>query len=153
MNKKIIKQILSGLLLATLIVVIVYTTFITNKVVSGVSVMVDTPKHMMQLQILDASGGKVKNITATVKKQAGKDLLVQVIGVDKFELQDLPHSMIISHEKEDTTAKLLASKLGIDHSQILYKPISHNIKQATATLVVALDFDTLISLVNHNMEN
>lgn len=153
MNKKIIKKILTGFIFAALIAVIIYTTFITSKVVSGVSVIVDTPQHTMQLQILDASGGNVKSIKATVKKQAGDDLLVQVVGEDKFELQNLPHSMIISHERDDETAELLAGKLGIDPSQVLYNPITHNIKQATATLVVALDFDTLISIVNHNMEN
>ena len=153
MNKKIIKKILTGLLLATLIVVIVYAAFITTKVVSGVSVMVDTPEHMMQLQIMDASGGKIKNITATIIKQTGDDLLVQVIGKDKFEGQELLRSMIILHEKDDTTAKLLAEKLGIDFSQIIYKPITQNVKQTTATLVVALDFDTLVSLVNYKKEN
>ncbi len=153
MNKKIIKKILTGLLLATLIVVIVYTTFVTTKVVSGVSIMVETPKHMMQLQIMDASGGKIKNITSRVKKQAGSDLLIQVIGNEKFEGQELLYSMIISHEKDDTTSKLLAKKLGIDFSQIIHKPITQNIKQATATLVVALDFDTLVSIVNHKKEN
>lgn len=153
MNKKIIKKILIGLLLATLVVVIVYTTFVTTKVVSGVSVMVETPQHMMQLQIMDASGGEIKNIIATIKKQAGSDLLVQVVGNEKFEGQELLHSMIISHEKDDTTSKLLAKKLGIDLSQIIHKPITQNIKQATATLVVALDFDTLVSIVNHKKEN
>ncbi len=152
MNKKIIKKILTGILLAALIVVIVYTTFITTKVASGVSVMVDTPEHLMQLQIMDASGGEVKNISSIVKEQTGDDLLVQIVGEDKFEGQELLHTMIISHEKDETTSKLLARKLGIDQSQIIYKPITQNIKQATATLVVALDFDTLVSLVNHKKE-
>jgi len=153
MNKKILFKVLTGLLLVTLVVVIVYTTFITSKVVSGVSIMEETPQHMMQLQIMDASGGKIKNITATVKELTGDDLLVQVIGEDRFELQELPHSMIISHKKDNTTAKLLAPKLGMDPSQITYKQITHNVKQATATLVVALDFDTLVSSVNHEREN
>jgi len=153
MNKKIIKKILTGILLATLIVVIVYTAFITTKVVSGVSVMVETPEHMMQLQIMDASGGKIKNITSTVKELTGDDLLVQIVGEDKFEGQQLLHSMIISHEQDATTTKLLARQLGIDPSKIIYKPITQNIKQATATLVVALDFDTLVSFVNHDKEN
>lgn len=136
-----------------LVAVVAYISLMTTKVVSGVSLTVDTPDYVVRLRILDAGGGDAKMVASEIRPYLGSDFDLIIVETADFEGRDLPHSFIIAHGEDMKVAQALAKRLGLDPDEVAQKTLEYNQTQASATLVAGLDFDTLLSLAQKPEED
>jgi len=148
MNKLSIRKIALIGLGFSLAGVVVYLSLMTAKVVSGVSVTVDTPDYVVRLRVLDAGAGDAREIAKEIRPYLEPDFEVRIVETSVFEVRDLPRSFIITHESDKNTAEMLSERLGLNPNEVIYKSLTYNNTQASATIVAGLDFDSLLSLVS-----
>jgi hypothetical protein len=130
---------------SALLIVLLYQLTSTLTVAGGISRVIERPTHLVRLQVVNGSG--VKGLTRKAAKglsdYADYALEVQVVDVVDFDLRELPRSFVISREQDKTAAALLAKKLGLDPSEVVYRPLEHNSRQVSATLVVGEDYKSM----------
>ena len=130
---------------SALLIVLLYLLASTLTVAGGISRVIDRPTHLVRLQVVN--GSSVKGLTREVAKRlsgyADSELEVRVVDMVDFDLRELPRSFVISREQDKTTAALLAKKLGLDPSEVVYRPLEHNSLQVSATLVVGKDYESM----------
>ncbi|MEA2031337.1 MAG: hypothetical protein U9N55_07065 [candidate division Zixibacteria bacterium] len=149
MNKNSIRRIALAVLGLAFVAVATYVTLITTKVVSGVSLTAETPDHVVNLRVLDAGVGDAKAVVNDIIPYLKSDFEIRIVETAVFEVNNLTHSFVISHEKNRDNAIALAERLGLNPDEIIYKPLEYNNIQASATLVAGLDFDSLLSLTSY----
>lgn len=141
---KFVKYLVIGVGSAML-VVLLYLLSSTLTVAGGISRVIDRPTHLVRLQVVNGSG--VKGLTREVAKRlsgyADSVLEVRVVDTVDFDLRGLPRSFVISREQDKTAAALLAKKLDLDPSEVVYRPLEHNNRQVSATLVVGKDYESM----------
>ena len=141
---KLVKYLVIGVG-STLLIVLLYQLTSTLTVAGGISRVIDRPTHLVRLQVVNGSG--VKGLTREKIKRlsdfADSVLEVRVVDMVDFDLRELPRSFVISREQDKTAAALLAKKLGLDPSEVVYRPLEHNSRQVSATLVVGKDYESM----------
>ncbi len=137
-----------GLAVAALITVVLVLT-LTVRVTRGVSRTVDTPAHLVRLEILNGcqKAGIAKQAKQILAGYRDNQLEITVIRTGDFDLTKVAKSFVIARDKDMKAAELLSRALGIDGSQVTYKPMGNNYQQISATLVLGEDYATgLLSL-------
>ncbi len=130
---------------SAILVVLLYFLSSTLTVAGGVSRVIDRPTHLVRLQVVNGSGvrGLAREVIKRLSDYADSVLELQVVEAVDFNLRELPKSFVISREQDKTAAALLAKKLGLDPSEVVYKPLEHNSRQVSATLVVGKDYESM----------
>ena len=130
---------------AVLLVVFLYLLASTGRVAKGISRAADMPTLQVRLQIINGSseGGITHWVAGQVSKYADNDLNTVVVDVADFNLRRVARSFIISREEDKTAACLLATKMGLDPSEVTFMPLEHNVEQVSVTLVVGEDYKSL----------
>lgn len=130
---------------SAMLVVLLYFLSSTLTVAGGVSRVIDRPTHMVRLQVVNGSGvrGLARKVIKRLSDYADSVLELQVVEAVDFDLRELPRSFVISREQDKTAAALLAKKLGLDPSEVVYMPLEHNNRQVSATLVVGKDYESI----------
>ena len=133
------------LVAAVFAVVVVLAGTTVVKMFGGVSRTVAAPAHMVRLQILDSSQapGAAAGIAALLKSVSDGDVEIRIVGVDDFDIRPVERSFLISREADKTAATLLAGKIGLKASDVVYQPLENNYRQISATLVVGRDYRIL----------
>jgi len=130
---------------SALLIVLLYLLASTLTVAGGISRVINRPTHLVRLQVVNGSG--VKGLTREVAKRLSdytdSVLELRVVDTVNFDLRGLPKSFVISREQDKTAAALLAKKLGLDPSEVVYRPLEHNSRQVSATLVVGEDYKSM----------
>ncbi|UCE23729.1 MAG: LytR C-terminal domain-containing protein [Candidatus Zixiibacteriota bacterium] len=137
-----------GLAVAALVTAILVLT-LTVRVTRGVSRTVDTPAHLIRLELLNGcqKAGIARQAEQMLSGYSDNQLEIAVISTGDFDLKKVTKSFVISRDKDMTPSILLARLLGIDEAEVTYKPMGNNYRQVTATLVLGEDFAAgLISL-------
>ena len=129
-----------------LVAVIVYMSLVTTKVVSGVSLTVDSPDHVVRLRVLDAGGGDARAVADMILPYLEGDFELRIVETASFEGRNLPHSFLIAHDEDIKAVQVLAKRLGLDPDEVAPNTLEYDQTQASATLGAGLDFDTLLSL-------
>ncbi|HWR83561.1 MAG TPA: hypothetical protein VN285_09675 [Candidatus Deferrimicrobium sp.] len=114
----------------------------TVRVMSGVSKVTAAPMELVRLQIVNGSGSRLL-LSETAKKLSGHaDARLEVRIVDTVNLtqQILPRSLVLSREQNTTGAGLVAALVGFDPNEVLYKPLTYNVRQISTTLILGEDF-------------
>lgn len=116
---------------------------IVYRVAAKVSTTADLPAHLVRLQVVEASGrGKLlSEVRKGLSGYSSGDLEIQIVETEKFNISEVQKTFIISRQKNKTAAKLLAKRLNLDASDVVYKPLENNLKQVSATLVLGTDFE------------
>jgi len=148
-RSKIIKYVEVGAS-AALVVGMLYWFLSVGRVVGGISQVMDMPTQVVKLQIVDGSGvdGLARQVTKDLTSYADPDLEIKVIEVVDFDRRKLSKSFVISRERDKTAARMLAQKINLDPSEVVFKPLEHNVRQVSATLVLGEDYQTVKSLRN-----
>ncbi|MEW6412581.1 MAG: LytR C-terminal domain-containing protein [Candidatus Zixiibacteriota bacterium] len=148
-NKKenVIRILQMGLVLVFFVVVLFVGTFAV-RVTRGVSKTIDAPAHMIRLEILNgcSQAGIASRAGKILTEYADPNLEIKVIATGDFDIRKVTKTFVIAREKDKTASKLLARTLGLDQSEVLYKPMENNYRQISTTLVLGEDHDSVITL-------
>ncbi len=127
------------------LVPLLYLLSSTLRVAGGFSEVIDTPAHLVRLQVVNGSSvdGLSRKVAGSLSDYADATLEVQVVDTVTFGLKRLPRSFVISRQPDKTAAALLAERLGLDPSEVVYKPLEHNNRQVSATLVLGEDYQAM----------
>ncbi|HOP07582.1 MAG TPA: LytR C-terminal domain-containing protein [candidate division Zixibacteria bacterium] len=148
-------RVLEVVIATAFILVVLYVASISIRVTGGVSKTLDSPDHTIRLQVLNGCGisGLASRTADMLADYADQDIEIKVVDTDNFEIRDVPKSMIISREENKRVATLLAAKLGISASEVVYRPLENNYKQVTVTLVLGADFESINLPLTAEKEN
>ncbi len=130
---------------AILLTVLLYFLSSTIRVAGGISKVIDTPAHLMRLQVINDSGveGLAKQVAERLSDYTGYDLEIMVVDVFDFNLRRSPKSFVVARNQDKTAARMLAEKIGLDPSEVVFQPLEHNHRQVSATLILGEDYETI----------
>ena len=129
---------------SVLLVGMLYLFSTTAKVVGGITKVVGTPKHLVRLQIVNGSSieGLSQQVAGQLSGYVDSDLEIKVVDQADFKLRKLAKSFVISREQDKTASKILAEKLNLNPAEVEFKPLEHNYRQVSSTLVLGEDYKT-----------
>ncbi len=136
------KSLASVGLALVFVITVAMVLAMTVKVTRGVSRTEATPERVLRLEILNGCSeagiaGQAAQILGNFKDEK---LEIIVIGTGDFDLRRVARTFIVSREKDRTAAEYLARLMGIDDSEVIYKPLENNYRQVSATLVLGEDY-------------
>jgi hypothetical protein len=136
-----------GLVLVFFVTILFLGTFAV-RVTRGVSKTIETPAHLIRLEILNgcSQAGIASRAQKILSEYTDENLEIKVVSTGDFDLRKTKKTFIIAREKDKNAIELLAKTLGLDQSEVIYKPIEHNYQQISATLVLGEDYDSVITL-------
>ncbi len=122
---------------------LLYLTFGTLRAAAGFSREVETPDHLVRLHIVNGSSikGLGREVAGNLDGFVDKELEVEVVRTETFDMTNLPRTLVISRIADTRAARLLARRLGLDPSNVVFEPLEHNTELISATLVLGQDFD------------
>ncbi len=133
-----------AIIVAAVIVVIFVASFAV-KVTKGVTRTVEAPQYQVRLQVLNGCGkvGLAARMADELDSYRDEQMQIRVVDTDDFESRPVHESFIISREEDRTAARLLAGRLGLNESEVIYKAIENNYRQVSVTLVLGNDFESI----------
>ncbi len=138
-------RVLELLIAVLFVVVLVYVVSLSIRVSRGVSRTLESPDHVVRLQILNGCGvnGLAARVADGLADYTDVDLVIKVVDTDNFDLSRVSETFVLSRLEDRSAATLLAQKLGLSADGITFKPLENNYRQVTATLVLGEDWPTL----------
>ena len=108
-------------LLAAAVLTIAGVALFSVKVARGVTRELETPAEPMRLQIVNGSGvaGAETRLARQLNGYTGKGLNLLVVETNSFELKKVMASFIVSRQPDDCDAKLLATRIGLEPSDVI----------------------------------
>ena len=154
MNKKKVNRVLEIVIGTAFVLVIIYVLSVTVKVSRGVSRTIDTPGETVRLQVLNGCGvqslaGKTADLLSDYRDE---DIEVMVVDTDNFSVREVPRTFLISREKDKTAAVMLAKKLGLEASDVAYRPLDNNYRHVSVTLVLGQDYEQVLQSLEPDKE-
>lgn len=147
-------RLLELLIAAVFIIVLVYVVSMSIRVSQGVSRTLESPEHVVRLQILNGCGvtGLASRLADGLSGYEDSDLEIQIVDTDNFEISKVRQSFVISRLEDNTVATKLAAKMGLPTEDIRNQPLENNYRQVSATLVIGEDWESLEQLKKHIKE-
>ena len=146
-NKKAkFSRVLDIALVAAFCVTVVFLILLSVKINKGVAKTVETPKHLIRLQVVysnnlqDKSGELLKRI----ETYRDNDMELKIVDRDVFKIRPIEKTFIISRNEDISKAEILAKKLNLNDDNILYQPLENNYEQIAVTLVLGEDFESIM---------
>lgn len=142
--KKIFRWRYIGLTAAAVAAVgIIYLLVSTLHVAAGITREVDTPDHLVRLQVVNGSGtvGLERVVAERLNHLTDAQLAVVIVREERFDKTDLPETFVVSRSPDLAAARLLARTIGLDPGKVSYEPLAHNSRQISATLILGADFE------------
>jgi hypothetical protein len=138
-------RVLEYVIAAVFVAILVYIVTFTVKVVEGVSRTADGPSQTVRLQVLNGCGlpGIAADVAGKLDGFTDTDLEVRVVDTGNFELMTVKKSFVISRGEDLSQAKLVATKLGLDPSNVIAQPLGHNLQNVSVTLVIGQDYPVI----------
>lgn len=130
-----------GLVVAAVLTVAGVALF-SVKIASGVTRELETPSEPMRLQIVNGSGvnGAETRLSHQLNGYTGEGLNILVVEADHFDLKRVMYSFIVSRQQDDRAARLLATRIGLEASDVIYEPLENNVRSVGVTLVLGEDY-------------
>jgi len=119
----------------------IYEISFLIKLTSGITVEKQVPANQAEVEIV-YSNGNLLNAEFVAKKLTdltGGDLAVSVVGMEALEGRFLHKSLVISRQKNTKLAAMVAKKIGIDNSRVVYRAPIDKDMSPTITLVLGED--------------
>lgn len=147
-------RLLELLIAAVFVIVLVYVVSMSIRVSQGVSRTLQSPDHVVRLQILNGCGviSLASRLADGLSDCKDGDLEIRVVDTDNFTLSQVHRSFVISRLKDNSVATILAAKLGLPADDISYQPLENNYRQVSVTLVIGEDWQTLEPLKTYVRE-
>jgi len=134
---------------------VLYTASVAEKVLGGYTLVRETPRYSMRLQVVNASGdqGLGSQAVKDIAVVSDQELAVEVVETIAFDLRRVAGSFVVSRQDDIRAACRLAEKLGLKPGDVEYQPLVNNRQQITATLVLGSDGLNPAPVVSHTEEN
>jgi hypothetical protein len=145
LNKSKRNKYLEIAIIVTFIVVLIYVGSMTVRITTGVSKTVESAAHTVRLQVLNGCGvpGLADKTADKLADYRDDDLEIKIVDTDNFDIRKVTESFVISRLEDKTAARMLAEKIGLDPSRVIYKALENNYRHVTATLVLGEDHDKI----------
>ena len=139
------KRVLIGqaVLVVICAIAVVYVSMTGAKVLGGVSRDADVPLKVIQVEIVNATGvqGVGSRVAKVLDGYAYDNVEVKVVVNDEFSIRTIPGTLLISRVADDASIPELAGRLGLNESEVDYRPLENNYRQVSATLVLGEDWE------------
>lgn len=141
-------RVLELAIIAIFALVFIYGASFAIRITHGFSKTVETPEHMIRLQILNGCGevGAASKLAQKIQTLISLPLEVSILEVGDFDSYEVNETLVISREKNTSQSEAFAEQLGIE-TDVLYKPIENNYRGITTTLVLGKDYKQLTETV------
>jgi hypothetical protein len=125
------------------------------KVLSGYSKTVETPGHLIRLQIINGSGDKtaIATVTSRLDNYANTVFEIEIVAGENFEIRRAGRTVIVSRQEDLTMTNQLARILGIDPGTVFYRPLENNRSHISTTLILGKDFRDEVLTALSDKEN
>ena len=132
-------------IVAAFLLVMLYVASVFVRVSSGYSETVESPDHVVRLQILNGCGvvGLAARVADKIADYRDSDMEIKVVDTDNFKIRKVARTFLISRREDRYPAEMLAVKLGLDPQEVVFKSLVNNHSQVSATLVLGEDFETI----------
>ena len=129
-------------LVLVFIVTVTLALSLTVRITRGVSRTVQTPEHSIRLEVLNgcAKAGIATEAAGYLKDYKDENIEIAIIRIGDFDLTKVARTLLIARDKDKAAAKHLARVLGIDESEVVYRPMENNYQQVSVTLVIGEDY-------------
>jgi len=138
-------RVLEIIIASAFILVVLYVASISIRVTGGVSKTIETPEHTIRLQVLNGCGvsGLAGRTAGLLGNYKDPDIEIMIVDTDNFEIRPAPKTLVISRDEDKRVAILLATKLGLNGADVVYKQLENNYRQVTTTLVLGEDWESI----------
>ncbi len=132
-----------------IILVAAYTIYEISfliKITSGITVEKQVPVNQADVEIV-YSKGNLLNAEIVAKRLTvynGGDLAIAIVGMEALEGHLLSKSLVISRKKNTKIAEMVAEKIGIDNSKVVYRAPIERDMSPMVTLVLGEDLQLVI---------
>ncbi len=132
-----------------IIVVAAYTIYEISfliKLTSGITVEKQVPASQADVEIVYAKGNllNAEIVANKLTDYRGSDLAIAVVGMEALEGRLLRKSLVISRKKNTKIAQMVAEKIGIDNSKVVYRAPIDKDMSPTVTLVLGEDLPVYV---------
>jgi len=154
-KKKKNSRLLELAIIGIFALVAIYAASFAIRITHGLSKTIETPEHVIRLQILNGCGvdGAANHVAEKITGLIKIPLEAKIIDVDNFKIYDVKKTFIISRDEDLTASRLLAGQLGLDGDEIEYSPMENNYRNINATLVIGSDYISIFNASRKNKEN
>ncbi|PWB75302.1 hypothetical protein C3F09_02775 [candidate division GN15 bacterium] len=144
-RRRILSRAVELAMLAIVIGLIGYVGLYVVRVSRGVTKDADVRPQVVRLQVLNGGGivGLADRMGRQLNGTADEQMEIQVVDVDDIDGRRVKRTFVISRVEKPDAAKALATRLGLDPSEVIYEPLENNIRQVTATLVLGDDYGSM----------
>ena len=127
------------------VIVLIYVSSVTVRITSGVTKTVEPSANTVRLQVLNGCGvrGLAAQFSDRLAGYKDKDLEIKVVDTDNFEETKVARSFVISRLEDKQAAEILAEKIGLKSSEVIYKELENNYRHVSATLVLGEDYESI----------
>lgn len=126
--------------------VVIYVISFAIRVTHGFSSTLETPEHIVRLQVLNGCGidGAAGQVATALNRSIQMPIELSVVEVTDFNSYHVENSFLISRESNIRAATALAKQIGLETDNIVYQPIENNYRSINVTLVLGDDFKTTV---------
>ena len=127
-----------------IILVAAYTIYEISfliKLTSGITVEKRVPANQADVEIVYSKGNllNAEFVANKLTDYRGEDLAISVVGMEALEGHLLHKNLVISRKKNKKIAQMVAAKIGIDNSKVVYRAPIDKDMSPTVTLVLGED--------------
>jgi len=121
--------------------------FFMVRLTAGISNEKPVPEHLATVEIVDASGfaqngALVKERLDRVKQEY---IEILVVKTERLEYKNIGKSLVISRSENTELAEFVAGSIGLDESEIVYRPSLENDMSPSVTLVLGEDIQQVLN--------
>lgn len=152
-NPRRVKEVLRKLRYAVYLVLIlaaaytIYEISFLIKLTSGITVEKQVPAIRADVEIVYAQGNllNAEIVASKLTDYRGGELAIAVVAMEALDGRLLHKSLVISRLKNTKIAEMVAEKIGIDNSKVVYRAPIDKDMSPTVTLVLGEDLPVVIN--------
>ena len=124
----------------------IYEISFLIKLTSGITIEKQVPANQADVEIVYSEGNllNAEIVANKLTNYSGGDLTISVVGLEALEGRLLRKSLVISRKKNTKIAKMVAEKIGIDNSKVVYRAPIDKFVSPTVTLVIGEDLPVIV---------
>jgi hypothetical protein len=125
----------------------IYEISFLIKITSGITVEKQVPLNQAEVEIVYSKGNShnADIVADKLSDYKGGDLAISVVAMEMLEGRRLHKSLVISREKNTKVARMIAERVGIDNSEVVYRPSIEKDMSPTVTVVLGEDMPELLN--------
>lgn len=144
-------SILSDVILTVVSLLLIgYSAVFAWNSVAGVSLSVDTAERIVVIDIINCTGeiGIAAEISRKIDGFQDIEVQIEVAEAVDYDLKKIRQSLIVARESNLETARLVAERLGLDNSRVIFKELKQNHRHVAVSVLLGQDWNESLALDN-----